>query len=97
MLPTVNDVEIPVKKADLAIVIHNSKSATGIIYDGIRKKNPTMKLSQMNDVSVPHMALPPCVEVENLKSFIPKHQFNLEYGAVLDYSNLRSCDSSKAE
>jgi hypothetical protein len=63
LLPTVNDVAIPVKKADLAVAIHASRPAASVIYDSIRRKNPTMKLSQMNDASVARMALPICVEV----------------------------------
>ncbi|KAL5347667.1 hypothetical protein ACLOAV_007076 [Pseudogymnoascus australis] len=63
LLPTVNDIAIPVKKADLAVAIHSAKPAASMIYESIRKQNPAMKLSQMQDASVSRMALPICVEV----------------------------------
>ncbi|ELR10086.1 hypothetical protein GMDG_04486 [Pseudogymnoascus destructans 20631-21] len=63
LLPTVNDFAIPVKKADLAVAIHSAKPAASMIYESIRKQNPAMKLSQMQDASVSRMALPICVEV----------------------------------
>ncbi|KFZ19777.1 hypothetical protein V501_00510 [Pseudogymnoascus sp. VKM F-4519 (FW-2642)] len=63
LLPTVNDIAIPVKKADLAVAIHSAKPAASMIYESIRKQNPAMKLSQMADASVSRMALPICVEV----------------------------------
>jgi hypothetical protein len=45
------------------VAIHSAEPAAAPIYDRIRRKNPTMKLSQMSDASVARMALPVGVEI----------------------------------